>query len=280
MKRWFALSLVLALFLSGCSTRDYDERPLSLHELLHSYGLWYVEVNATLGRDRIPFMQKAFTLSFDRGVLLANNNLVGIGSIGGGYGREIGRFSVGDPFLEIYHNFDGAYRFKVVQVAVNEIDLVDMNSDVIYHLKGYHRHNFNYDQLFLDNISYFLQEYAFWEKTFTSRQGIANPFDAENFIVFYNANGDFIFETKDHITRPTPIFRGLYSVDNMRNNSNLKLLTLHYGNGREHFEVRVLNDQEIELFHLNSQTVYRFRGVRNIVYKAAEQDKKVTPVTF
>lgn len=272
MKRLLLFSSFIVLLFASCSVRnDYNDSQLTLHEFLHSYDLWYVNVNATRGSERIPFLQKAFTISFDTDVLVANNNLVGIGSIGGGYGRAIGRFSSAAPFLYVHHNLDGSYRFKVVQISNREIDLYDMDSNAVYRLEGYYKRDFDYDRLFFENISYFLQEYASWEKTYTSRQGVANPFDDENFIRFYSLNGDYVFETKNFINRPQPLFRGFYAIDDLRNSVEEKLLTLDYGNGTEQFEVRVLNDREIELFHLNSQTIYRFRGVQNIIYKDVKE---------
>lgn len=276
MKRLLLLGSCILLFFGSCSVRndDYHDNQLTLHEFLRSYDLWHVNVNATRGSERIPFLQKAFTISFDANVLVANNNLVGIGSIGAGYGRGIGHFSTTDPFLHVHHDLDGSYRFKVVQISNREIELYDTDSNAVYRLEGYYKRDFDYDRLFFENISYFLQEYTSWEKTYTSRQGIANPFDNENFMRFYSLNGDYVFETKDFINRPQPIFRGLYWIDDVRNSVEIKLLTLDYGNGSERFEVRVLNDREIELFHLNSQTLYRFRGVQNIIYKDKKEDLK------
>ena len=39
-----------------------------------------------------PFLQRAFTISFDRGTLYANNNIVGIGKTGGGLGIDVGYY--------------------------------------------------------------------------------------------------------------------------------------------------------------------------------------------
>ncbi|GIJ95239.1 hypothetical protein [Capnocytophaga stomatis] len=268
MKRLLFFSSAIILFLSSCSVRnEYDDDQLTLHEFLHSYDLWYVNVDATRGNDRIPFLQKAFTITFDGNTLLANNNLVGIGSVGRGYGRVIGNFFTSDTHLTFHHDRDGSYRFKVVQISPNQIDLYDIDSNSVYRLEGYHKRNFNYDRLFFENMQYFLQEYNFWEKTYTSREGAMNPFDNENFIRFYSLHGDYIFETREHPNITTPLFRGIYTVDDVRNANDVKILNLNYRNETESFEVRVLNDREIELFHINSRTTYRFRGVQNIIYK-------------
>ncbi|MDO4782177.1 MAG: nicotinic acid mononucleotide adenyltransferase [Capnocytophaga felis] len=268
MRQLLFLSSAIILFLNSCSVRnEYDEDQLTLHEFLHSYDLWYVNVDATRGNDRIPFLQKAFTITFDGNTLLANNNLVGIGSIGRGYGRVIGDFFTSNTHLTFHHDRDGSYRFKVVQVSQNQIDLYDIDSNSVYRLEGHYKRNFNYDKLFFENMCYFLQEYNFWEKTYTSREGAANPFDNENFIRFYSLNGDYFFETREHPNHTTPLFRGLYSIENVRNANDVKILNLNYRDETESFEVRILNDREIELYHLNSRTTYRFRGVQNIIYK-------------
>lgn len=275
MKRLLLLNLFVVFFISSCSVRDdYDENQLTLDEFLHSYDLWMVNVNATRGNDRIPFLQKAFTLTFSGNTLLSNNNLVGIGSIGGGYGRTIGQFYASDTQITVHHDQDGAYRFRVEQVSVDEIDLYDLNSDAVYRLEGYHKYNFNYDRLFFDNLRYFLQEYTNWEKTYTSQQGAVNPFDEENFLRFFSLGGDYVFETKDYLSRPMPLYQGIYTIDNINNVSDVKLLSLHYPNGIEQFEIKVLNDREIELFHINSRTIYRFSGTRNIIYKKLDSQAK------
>ncbi|MFK8269417.1 nicotinic acid mononucleotide adenyltransferase [Capnocytophaga cynodegmi] len=272
MKRLLFFGFIVVLFLNSCSVRDeYDNEQLTLYDFLHSYDLWFVNVDATRGSGRIPFLQKAFTITFDRNTLLANNNLVGIGSIGRGYGRVIGNFFTTDMYLTFHHDRDGSYRFKIVQVSPNQIDLYDVDSNSVYRLEGYYKRDFNYDRLFFENMRYFLQEYNFWEKTYTSREGAANPFDNENFIKFYSLNGDYFFETSEHPNHITPLFRGLYNIENIRNTNNVKILNLNYRNETESFEIRILNDSEIELYHINSRTTYRFRGVQNIVYKKLKE---------
>ena len=81
-----------------------------------------------------------------------------------------------------------------------------------------------------------------------------------------------MFETRDFLSLPNTIFRGNYIINNTQN-PDIKLLTLNYQNDIERFEIKILNDQEIELFHINSQTIYRFRGYRNIIYKKPEKEK-------
>lgn len=48
-----------------------------------------MDVNATQGFGEVPFMQVAFTLSFRNGTLFTNNNLVGLGSQGNGFGVDV-----------------------------------------------------------------------------------------------------------------------------------------------------------------------------------------------
>ena len=273
MKRFIFFSVFL-LILNSCSVReDYKESPISLGDFLHSYDLWYVNTDATQGRERIPFLQKAFTITFNGNILLANNNLVGIGHVGSGYGLRIGNFFASGTHLTIEHYQNGLYQFRAVQVSSNEVDLYDVSTNTVYRLEGYHKRDFNYDKLFFDNIRYFLQEYEAWEKTYTSQQGNRNPFDNENFLRFYSLNGDYVFETRDFLSLPNTIFRGNYIINNTQN-PDIKLLTLNYQNDIERFEIKILNDQEIELFHINSQTIYRFRGYRNIIYKKPEKEKE------
>ena len=86
-------ALVTLLFTS-CYTEvivDDDPTPsISLNQLLNSYEIWYVDIEQTIGWGQTPFLQKAFTVSFRNGTVYANNNLVGIGSQGGGFGIPIG----------------------------------------------------------------------------------------------------------------------------------------------------------------------------------------------
>lgn len=266
MKKILVVCSVFLLSFTGCSVRDSDEgSQLFLDEFLLSYDLWHVNVEATRGTNRIPFINRAFTLSFDRGRVYANNNLVGIGIVGGGYGLQIGDFVTSDSFLTVFHNTEGRYRFKVIQVSMNKIELYDLDSDVVYLLEGYFKRDFNFDKLFFDNVEYFLQEYEVWEKTYTSVEGAFNPFDRENFVRFFSNNGNFIFQTREALLGSSFLFQGIYSIENLQG-TNVKLLNLRYQNGLESFELRVLNDREIELFHINSGTTYRFTGMNKIIF--------------
>ncbi|MFJ1331931.1 nicotinic acid mononucleotide adenyltransferase [Capnocytophaga canimorsus] len=259
---------VLVLFLAGCSVNYIEERRdegISLGTLLHNYDLWYVDINATRGHGKIPFLQKAFTITFDHRVLRANNNLAGIGKDNGGYGVEIGSFFTRGNVLEVQHRTDGVYRFDVVQVDATTIDLYDLGSNLVYRLVGYQKHNFNYDMLFYDNIRYFLQEYGIWRKVYSSKEGALNPFDSENYLHFVMGDEGLFKSSK---TAPDVSlssvfwnFHGRYTISNIQGENNVKLLELDYGRDIERFELRVLsNDEKIELFHINSGTTYEFVG--------------------
>ena len=83
-------ALILSVFTS-CYTDTFIEDEvitgpsISLDEALSAYELWYVDINLTQGNAGIPFMDKAFTLSFINGDVRANNNLAGIGDQGNGF---------------------------------------------------------------------------------------------------------------------------------------------------------------------------------------------------
>ena len=55
-----------------------EESAFNTDQVLQSYDLWYIDINATRGNGEIPFLQFAFTLSFNNGILYANNSIIGI----------------------------------------------------------------------------------------------------------------------------------------------------------------------------------------------------------
>ena len=159
---------------------------------LESYELWYVDLNATRGAGEVPFIETAFTLSFIDGVLYANNNLVGIGKTGNGFGIDVGYYDILANAIEIDHDLGGTWVLEVFQLTGNTLELYDSSTDTSYYLKGYQRNTFDFDLVFYDNIIYFLQEYQVWEKVFTSVEGSPNEFDNENFLQFLSAsNGSY-----------------------------------------------------------------------------------------
>lgn len=260
-----------------------DNPRVSLNQLLNSYDLWYVDINATQGYGETQFLQIAFTLSFDNGRLYANNNLVGIGSQGNGYGVQIGNYSAYDMILDVDHVIDGFDSFDVYQVDYNTIELYNPYNDTSYFLDGYQRSTFDYDMVFYDNIHYFLQEYEAWEKTYTSNFGALNEFDNENYLQFLSGGNDSTFRSSqdENVYNTDNIYwdyTGVYGVGNVSGNMYLKTLTLDYDFfDNEFFELSVIDDSTIELLHADSGTVYEFSGRAYIAYyRSSDTQGKIT----
>jgi len=265
----FVLSATL---LTSCYTEevivnDFDNQlGVSLNQLLGSYELWYVDINQTLGTGETPFLQIAFTMSFKNGLVYANNNLVGFGDQGNGFGIDIGTYDAYNMILDVYHDIDGYQTFDVYQIDNNTIELYNPYNDTSYFLNGYQRSNFDYNYVFYDNIHYFLQEYEAWEKTYTSEMGVLNEFDNENYLQFLAGGNDSEFRSSQDVNIGNPDniywdYTGIYGVGNISNNMYLKTLTLDYDFfDNELFELSVINDQRIELYHPTSDTVYEFTG--------------------
>lgn len=259
--------------------------PPSLAQMLNSHELWYVDINATLGFGEIPFLQKAFTISFLEGTLYANNNLVGIGSLGNGFGIDVASYNTFGTTLDVKHDIDGLTRLEVFQIDGNTLELYHRASDTSYFLEGYQRRGFDYDTVFYDNIHYFLQEYEAWEKVYTSRIGALNEFDNEHYLQFLSGNNDATFRSSQDpngIAIPNILwdYTGIYNVADVVDTPDLKILTLDYDffNG-EFFELSIINDQRIRLFHPASETIYEFEGQINIQFLKAEATKKSTAKT-
>lgn len=277
-----------ALTMSSCVSEEvYIEEPvapaLTLNQLLNSYDLWYIDINETLGFGETPFMEIAFTLSFQNGVVYANNNLVGLGSRGNGLGIDVGFYETYDMVLDVTHDIDGYQSFDVFQVDANTIELYNPFEDTSYFLNGYQRNDFDYDLVFYDNIHYFLQEYEAWEKTFTSQMGAINEFDNEHYLQFLTGNNDSEFRSSQDtaVNNPDNIFwdyTGVYGVTDVTGDFYLKTLTLDYDYfDNEYFELSVIDDETIELFHPRSETIYEFRGRGYIQYlrQTNNQGKRV-----
>ena len=253
-----------------------DQQPipqtLTLNQILSGYELWYVDINQTVGYGTTPFLQKAFTISFKNGTMFANNNLVGIGSTGNGFGIAVADYSAYNMILDIRHDIDGFETFDVYQINTNTIELYNPNNDTSYFLIGYQRNQFDYDYVFYDNIHYFLQEYEAWEKTYTREYGAVNEFDNENYLQFLAGGNDDEFRSSQDLpgTNVSNLiwdYTGLYGVGNIAGNTNLKTLTLDYDFfNNEHFELSVINDRKIELYQPSSQSVYQFEGRGYIQY--------------
>ena len=277
-------ALIATLFTS-CYTEvivdDYvDTTPsISLNQLLNSYELWYVDINETIGYGQTPYLQMAFTISFRNGVLYANNNLVGFGSQGNGFGIPVGEYDAYNMILDVYHDIDGFSTYDVYQIDNNTIELYNPNNDTSYFLNGYQRNYFDYDFIFYDNIHYFLQEYEAWEKTYTSEVGALNEFDNENYLQFLAGGNDSTFQSSQdyNISNVNNIYwdyTGIYGIQDVANNDYLKTLTLDYDYfDNEFFELNVIDDGLIELYHPSSGTYYEFTGRGYILYMKNAEGK-------
>jgi len=281
----FSVFIIFITLFTSCYTEvivdDYTDNynyvtpspaGISLEQLLQSHELWYVDINQTIGYGETPFLQKAFTISFRNGRLLANNNLVGIGNQGNGYGISIGVYDAYNMILDTDHDIDGRDSFDVFQIDSNTIELYNPYNDTSYFLEGYQRSTFDYDLAFYNNIHYFMQEYEAWEKTYTSDYGVLNEFDNENFLQFLAGGNDSTFRSSQDLvgTNPNVIiwdFIGNYGVSDITGNMYLKTLTLDYDFfDNEYFELSVINDSVVELYHAASGTVYEFTGRGYIQY--------------
>lgn len=263
----FLIIMVSGIFFSSCSIiiDDTLDNTITLEELVSSYDLWYVDIHRTSGNGDIPFVSMAFTLSFLNGNMYANNNIVDVGYTGNGLGILVGSYNTYGGFLETFHDIDGRHNFEVVQLSLNEIRIYDTFQDLSYVLVGYQRNNFDYDMLFYDNIEYFLQEYNAWEQMAISATGAINPFDEEHYLQFTSQNIPIFYSSLDplglDLDQLSWDFIGDYEIFDVVGYQDLKILTLNYDIGyTKEFELRVLNDQRIELFHLDSQTTYEFSG--------------------
>ena len=291
-KLFFTFAIIATLFTSCyqeviVEDNHIDPVPaITLEQLVSSYELWYVDIDRSSGNGYIPFMQIAFTMSFRNGNLYANNNLVGIGSQGNGFGIKVGYYNTFNDEIDISHDIDGFNTFEVTQLSSNEILLFHSHLNLSYVLVGYQRSTFDYNKLFYDNIHYFLQEYITWEKTFTSVYGNINEFDNENFVQFLPGGGNGNFQSSQdpsgiNINNIYWDYTGIYNVDDVSDNQYLKYLTLDYDYlGNEYFELSVINDGNIELFHPMSGTLYRFTGLGYIQYKNKEGKLRESKATI
>lgn len=268
--------LGVGLLASSCYTEvilDDDvivESAFNTDQALQAYDLWYIDVNSTDGVGEVPFLQRAFTLSFINGVVMANNNMVGFGNRGNGLGIDVGNYSTFSGVVDIVHDFDGSWTFDVYAVNNSTIELYNRRTDTSYFLNGYQTGTFDYNRLFYENVEYLLQEYEVWEKTYTSELGALNEFDEENFLRFLPESGGYFQSSIDPIKTPIQSlvwdYEGSYEVFDT-NDETLKTLTLDYDYlGNDYFELYVINDSTLELYHVDSETVYEFTGRGFIQY--------------
>jgi hypothetical protein len=281
MKFLKLLFIIIGVLLSSCSTvfeDDFREQEIFLEQVVSNYDLWYVDYHRTIGNGDIPFVSRAFTLSFLNGILYANNNIADIGFTGNGFGINVGTYNTFSGVLETIHNLDGSNDFEVTVTSSNEIRLYNYRQNVTYFLIGYQTNTFDYDQLFYENIEYFLQEYDAWEKTLTEG-GVVNPFDEENYLGFTSENITTFYSSQDNFgTQVVDInwsYVGGYEVYDVVGFQNLKILTLNYDSGDvEEFELSIVNDGKIRLYNLNSETTYDFEGSGYIQYLKGDAPKK------
>jgi hypothetical protein len=280
LKLLFIFSTIGVLF-SACNTaheNDFRSNEISLEEVLTGYDLWYVDYHRTIGNRDIPFVSKAFTLSFFKGILYANNNIVDVGFTGNGLGIDVGTYDAFSGFLETRHDADGRHDFEVTVISSNELRLYNYRQNVTYFLIGYQTNTFDYDRLFYENIEYFLQEYDAWEKTGTAG-GVANAFDEENYLQFTPEDITTFYSSKDVFgTKFADInwsYVGGYEVFDLVDFEDLKIITFNYDGGDiEEFELSVVNDGKIRLFNLNSKTTYEFEGRGFIQYLKGKKINK------
>ncbi|ARV15901.1 hypothetical protein [Polaribacter sp. SA4-12] len=276
--------IITGTLLSSCTAIYEDsfennyQNQISLESIVTEYDLWYIDYHRTTGNGDIPYVSKAFTLSFVNGTLYANNNIVDIGKTGNGFGIDVGTYNTYNGLLETNHDLDGANDFDVTVISNNEIRIYNNRQNVSYYLIGYQTNQFDYDKLFYENIEYFLQEYVAWEKV-TTNGGVANAFDNENYLAFTPENITTFYSSQDGFgTKVDYIdwsYVGGYEIYDVTDYEDLKILTLNYDSGdTEEFELSVINDGRIELYNVDSQTTYEFSGRGFIQYLKGAKSKK------
>ena len=265
LKLLFATLLFSTLFTS-CVIVDEDivDNFIPLESVVSNYDLWYVDIHRTTGSGDVSFLNNAFTVSFLNGKMYANNNIVDVGRTGNGLGISVGNYYTDRGVLETDHFDDGYYSFNVVELSANEIRIDDRSQNVSYYLVGYQTTTFDYDKLFYDNIEYFLQEYIAWERSAID-DGVENVFDDERFLQFTDGNNTTFYSSIDpfgtNVAQLSWDFVGSYTVYDVTGYNDLKGLTLNYDNGDiETFELTVLSDETIQLYHQTSRTTYTFSG--------------------
>ena len=272
---------ITGTFLSSCTTvfnDTFEEYQPTLEEVVSGYDLWYVDYHRTSGSGDIPYVSKAFTLSFINGTLYANNNIVDIGISGNGLGIDVGTYDTFNGLLETNHDIDGANDFEVSIISNNEIRLYNYRENVNYYLIGYQVNEFDYDRLFYENIEYFLQEYVAWEKV-DAQGGVPNAFDDENYLAFTPENITTFYSSQDSFGTQIDYINwnyvGGYEVFDVAGFDDLKILTLNYDGGDiEEFELSVINDGRVRLYNVNSDTTYDFVGRGFVQYLKGGKAKK------
>ena len=133
LKLLFAI-VITGTFLSSCTVYNdgfVETYPPTLEEVVSGYDLWYVDYHRTEGNGDIPYVSRAFTLSFINGILYANNNIVDIGRTGNGFGIDVGTYTSFNGLLETNHDIDGFNDFEVDIISNNEISFSDFSSFIL-----------------------------------------------------------------------------------------------------------------------------------------------------
>lgn len=269
----FLLICIPTFLLVGCTSDTYyDDYPQQndLGLFIQQYDLWEVDYDATRGNGSVPFLDRAFTISFINRVVYANNNMSGFGYTGNGLGIDVGTFNTTYNTVTVNHDSYGYYTLEISYMGGNRIELYDRSQNTSYVLYGYNVNNYDYDAVFYQNMNYFLQEFQAWKKVYTSNYGVLNDFDNENFIKFLSRGNQFQSSTNNPNTGLNNIswrYTGVYDVFNINNDPYSKILTLDYDFwGNEEFVFTIVNDSRIRLTHRSSGTVYEFEGVGYIQY--------------
>lgn len=280
--KYILLMTVIPLLSISCEQvyveEFYEEPYIDYSNFVEEYDLWYVDFHQTEGNSTIPFLNRAFTISFVNGVMYANNNISGIGMQGNGFGIDVGTYSTNNDYLKSTHDIDGVHTFDVKKISQNEIKLYNRYTNTSYYLVGYQVDDFNYDKLFYENIEYLLQDFEIWNKISVSNSGAVNEFDNENFLKFTSENNTTFLSSKSIVgTEVVNVlfdYEGAYEVYDVNGYEDLKVLTLDYENGDvETFEMSILSDSIVELYHINSKTTYKFEGHYFIQYLKSKKRK-------
>ena len=113
----------------------------------------------------------------------------------------------------------------------------------------------------------------------SSRGGNANTFDTENFLSFTPENITTFYSYQDEFGTEIVDLKwdyvGGYEIFDVNGFEDLKILTLNYDAGDiEEFELSVINDGRVSLYHINSRTTYEFSGRGFVQYLKSEKSVK------
>jgi myo-inositol-hexaphosphate 3-phosphohydrolase len=124
-----------------------------------------------------------------------------------------------------------------------------------------------------------LQEYRAWENSLTTAEGTETAFDDENYLFFYNVGDQALFKSSidENIANANQIqwdYTGAYSVEDIVGGGT-KRLTLYYAfYGTDYFELSVIDDETIRLYHPGSEKTYVYSGRNYIAFMRTIQSGK------